>query len=385
MSYTSQPTNDRSMNGIITFDDGAGSVIEDGQINSNGALIGGTTSVNKLDVTYNMTLDGTLNVNSTPITPLWLSYLYELDSNIQDQIDGVISSLSSFLSSNNTWSGLNVYNNITTFNAGVVGLTSSEVGLGNCDNTSDLNKPISTATQTALNAKQNTISTSNYLNANLVSGGYVSNYQYDQLQGVTGNIQLQLDLKQDTINQVYPLSASYVGDPSWTLTSPITDTEYHYLSGVTSSIQNQLNSIVSSMGSYASLTAVNTFTNTNNFGLITSAECQFNRVQLFRIQQHIYDVASTTTFVWGNLQSTIVLKGNYAIELPNAGSAVSDYEGTILTLFNPGGYSSNITVNPSAVLFKTILISSGHVTTWTFNSRAKQMIMLDGIWSVIDY
>lgn len=35
-------------------------------------------------------------------------------------------------------------------------LTKSDVGLGNVDNTSDLNKPISTATQTALNAKANT-------------------------------------------------------------------------------------------------------------------------------------------------------------------------------------------------------------------------------------
>jgi hypothetical protein len=36
-------------------------------------------------------------------------------------------------------------------------LNKSAVGLGNVDNTSDLNKPISTATQTALNAKQNNI------------------------------------------------------------------------------------------------------------------------------------------------------------------------------------------------------------------------------------
>jgi hypothetical protein len=38
---------------------------------------------------------------------------------------------------------------------GVITLTSSDVGLGNVDNTSDVNKPISTATQTALNLKLN--------------------------------------------------------------------------------------------------------------------------------------------------------------------------------------------------------------------------------------
>jgi hypothetical protein len=41
--------------------------------------------------------------------------------------------------------------------AGNIDLTKSDVGLNNVDNTSDLNKPISTATQTALNAKQNTL------------------------------------------------------------------------------------------------------------------------------------------------------------------------------------------------------------------------------------
>lgn len=37
--------------------------------------------------------------------------------------------------------------------SGVVVLTKNDIGLGNADNTSDANKPISTATQTALNAK----------------------------------------------------------------------------------------------------------------------------------------------------------------------------------------------------------------------------------------
>lgn len=40
---------------------------------------------------------------------------------------------------------------------GVVNLTKSDIGLSNVDNTSDLNKPISTATQTALNGKANAL------------------------------------------------------------------------------------------------------------------------------------------------------------------------------------------------------------------------------------
>ena len=41
--------------------------------------------------------------------------------------------------------------------SGNIDLTKSDVGLSNVDNTSDLSKPISTATQTALNAKQDTL------------------------------------------------------------------------------------------------------------------------------------------------------------------------------------------------------------------------------------
>ena len=43
---------------------------------------------------------------------------------------------------------------------GAVSLVKGDVGLSSVDNTSDLSKPISTATQTALNAKQNTIANS---------------------------------------------------------------------------------------------------------------------------------------------------------------------------------------------------------------------------------
>lgn len=46
---------------------------------------------------------------------------------------------------------------------GVVTLDKTDVGLGNVDNTSDVNKPISSATQTALNAKYDASNPSNYI------------------------------------------------------------------------------------------------------------------------------------------------------------------------------------------------------------------------------
>jgi hypothetical protein len=64
-----------------------------------------------------------------------------------------------------------------TFTGTTSGITKSMVGLSNVDNTSDVNKPISTATQTALNLKQDT----------LVSGTNIKTINSTTLLG-SGNI-----------------------------------------------------------------------------------------------------------------------------------------------------------------------------------------------------
>lgn len=95
----------------------------------------------------------------------------------------------------------------------LVELTKADVGLGNVDNTSDANKPISMATQTALNGKQDAITggastiTSSNLMANraLVSDANgkvavsdVTSTELGYLDGVTSNIQTQLNSKLST-------------------------------------------------------------------------------------------------------------------------------------------------------------------------------------------
>ena len=55
--------------------------------------------------------------------------------------------------------------NAPTFTGTVAGITKAMVGLGNVDNTSDASKPISAATQDALNAKADTAATQDALNA----------------------------------------------------------------------------------------------------------------------------------------------------------------------------------------------------------------------------
>lgn len=74
--------------------------------------------------------------------------------NVQDALDEVISQLDGI-------TGGGVVTGVkgdaeSTYRKGNVNITKANIGLGNVDNTSDANKPISTATQTALNLKANT-------------------------------------------------------------------------------------------------------------------------------------------------------------------------------------------------------------------------------------
>jgi hypothetical protein len=63
-----------------------------------------------------------------------------------------------------------------TFTGTVAGVTSTHVGLGNVDNTSDVNKPVSSATQTALDLKLNLSDPSvDYYITNSGSGAYLVN------------------------------------------------------------------------------------------------------------------------------------------------------------------------------------------------------------------
>jgi hypothetical protein len=99
----------------------------------------------------------------------------------------------------------------TQFASGLSGLSKSSVGLGNVDNTSDISKPLSTATITALAGKQgliggaaSTITTSNLgasralvsdVTGKVAASATVTSAQLGYLTDVTSNIQAQLDNK----------------------------------------------------------------------------------------------------------------------------------------------------------------------------------------------
>lgn len=75
---------------------------------------------------------------------------------------------------------------------------------------------------------------SSNVNATKIADGSVDNTEFQYLNGVTSAIQTQIDSKQDTIDAANRLSADLIHDGS------VDNTEFGYLNGVTSSIQSQL-------------------------------------------------------------------------------------------------------------------------------------------------
>jgi len=172
-------------------------------ISSLGTIVSGTWNANTIDEIYisssiartgNETFTGNISLPSTTsigdISSIEISYLDGVTSSIQDQIDNkvdssVASSLYAPIDSPTFTTSVSLPTNTSigsvtsteisyldgttsaiqsqidtkaplnspTFTGTVSGITSSMVGLGNVDNTSDLNKPISTAQQAALDGK----------------------------------------------------------------------------------------------------------------------------------------------------------------------------------------------------------------------------------------
>ena len=142
---------------------------------------------------------------------------------------------------------------------GAVSLVKGDVGLGNVDNTADVDKPVSTATQSALNAKQDTlVSGTNIKTVNdnsLLGSGNIEISSSVAWGGITGTLSSQTDLqseldgKEDTITGAATtitgtdLTASRALTSSATgkvEVSAVTSTELGYLDGVTSAIQTQI-------------------------------------------------------------------------------------------------------------------------------------------------
>jgi hypothetical protein len=86
-----------------------------------------------------------------------------------------------------------------TFTGTVKGITKAMVGLGNVDNTSDIDKPVSTATQTALDVKANTADVNTALN----------------LKANTADVNTALNLKEDKLNKSIDVTTDAASDTKY--------------------------------------------------------------------------------------------------------------------------------------------------------------------------
>ena len=139
------------------------------------------------------------------------------------------------------------------------GITKSDVGLANVDNTTDANKPVSTATQTALDAKLalagGTMTGAIAMGTNKITGLGTPTNANDAatktyVDGVITSLVDGAPALLDTLNE---LAAAINDDANYSTTlttalgnkqdkvTNVSDTEIGYLDGVTSAIQTQLN------------------------------------------------------------------------------------------------------------------------------------------------
>jgi len=269
----------------LNYVDGVTSAIQtqlDAKAPSASPTFTGTVTLPSGTVTSTMILDGTIlneDINATAAidwTKLGISST--VSSTEIGYVDGVTSSIQTQLDAKAPLAS-------PTFTGNVGGITKAHVGLDNVDNIADLLKPISTATQTALDAKLASATaattyetiTNVALKAPLAgptftgtvtlpsttSIGLVDSTELGYINGVTASIQTQLDGKQAVVANVSDVEIGYLDG----VTSPIqtqlnnkqavvanvSDTEIGYLDGVTSAIQTQLDAKL------ASATAASTY------------------------------------------------------------------------------------------------------------------------------
>ena len=358
MSFTSQPTNSRSMNGIISFDDGNGGVLENGDLICNN-INADEQIISNLEISNRLDLVGNLNVNTILITPTWLSYLYGLTGNIQNQISSITSNL---LATANTWTAKQTFGNgaLTQYlNTNTVYPTRSTSAVGGI-----MGHTFDTKALHIVNANSNLTSYENAImfdkldtSSSMVNLMRISNDGNLYLPYSLGSnsISTEFGTKQNTLSAINKLNASYIGT-----TGNVSNTEYDYLGNVTSDIQTQLNT-------KPSLSGINTWTNTQTFNAYTVFDTGFisngtASTDIFNINDEMnsYGISvlnrqfatitvmtTSTTYTSSNLPSIISCNSStiLTVTLPTASSIGSGFLCTIMNISVTDDLNINTTSN----------------------------------------
>jgi hypothetical protein len=191
-----------------------------------------------------------------------------------------------------------------TFTGTVSGVTKTHVGLGNVDNTSDADKPVSTATQTALDAKlASATAASTYetitnvsLKAPLESPALTGTPTAPTATAGTNTTQVAttafvstavsniIDSAPGALDTLNELAAAINDDASYAATvttalgnkqdkvANVSDTEIGYLDGVTSSIQTQIDAKANTGHTQNASTIITTVTDKSSEYTILAAD-----------------------------------------------------------------------------------------------------------------
>ena len=124
-----------------------------------------------------------------------------------------------------------------TVNDPITGLTGKVSSQQFTSTTNNLDAAI-IAVENDILTKQDEITSSNRINANLIHDGTVSNTEFSYLNSVTSNIQTQLTGKQDILTASNRLNAALIHDGT------VSNLEFSYLNNVTSNLQVQLDAKV---------------------------------------------------------------------------------------------------------------------------------------------
>ena len=278
-------------------------------------------------------------------------------------------------------------------------LDAAFIGTGVVDNTEfNYLNGVTSSIQTQFSGKQSLLSDVNRLDAEYIGGGYVTSTMFDTLRNntwnindtfisTTGDISALYTLKQNVLSGTNFLNAAFIG------TGVISNTEFDYLNGVTSSIQTQINNkqdifFTSSSG------LLNTSSNIQiNNSENTSGDCTFrlNNSNVSNTTGNIYIDMYDPTYSYGlrilrsNAGiSTISHKGtqDFRIIAENAASLKLSTNGTARLLIDSSGnatFTNNLTVTGTTTLTTKLdasNIGTGLISNTKFN-------YLDGVTSSI--
>jgi hypothetical protein len=244
-----------------------------------------------------------------------------------------------------------------TFTGTVSGVTKTMVGLGNVDNTSDANKPVSTAAQTALDLKANTADVTSTLNlkANTTD---VNTALATKLDKVTGKELSTNDYTNAEKTKLAAITGTNTGDQDL---SALATNSALALKANTTDVNTALNLKLDVTGNASSATKLATTRNINgvafdgsvditvtaNAGTLTGTTLATNVVN-----SSLSGVGTITSGTWSGTTIAVAKGGT--------GTNNGSITGTSALTFAAGGTNENISIKPTGT--GSVIVGTGTLT-----------------------